>query len=80
MHAFCRLLIFFKIIFFEKFFQEHYRVPNSLYPDQAPRFAGSGLGPNCLQRLSVDDSRRQIVKMKYKTSDILYTCRLSFTV
>ena len=40
--CFCRLLIFFKNIFFEKFFQE-LSVSNSDRPD---------LGPNCLQRLS----------------------------
>ena len=28
---------------------------NSLDPDQARRFIGPDLGPNCLQRLSADD-------------------------
>ena len=32
---FCCLLIFIKIYFFEKFFQEYHRVSNSLDPDQA---------------------------------------------
>ena len=31
-------------------------------PDQARRFVGFDLGPNCLQRLSADDTRRQRVK------------------
>ena len=42
---FCRLLIFFFLLnLFEKFFQEH--------------FVGPDLGPNCLQRLSADDTCR----------------------
>ena len=46
----CLLLNFFKINFFEKFFQEHYQsVSNALDPD---------LGPNCMQRLSADDKVR----------------------
>ena len=32
---------------------------NSLDPDQARRFVGPDLGPNCLQRLSADDTIRQ---------------------
>ena len=32
------------------------RVSNSLDPYQARRFAGPNLGPNCLQRLSTDDT------------------------
>ena len=54
---FCRLLIFFKINFFEKLFQE-YHVSNSLDPDQARHFVGPDLRPNCLQKLSADDTRR----------------------
>ena len=30
-------------------------------PDQARRFVGPDLGPNCLPRLSADDTRRQRV-------------------
>ena len=33
-----------------------FRVSNSLDPDQARHFVGPGLGPNCLQRLSADDT------------------------
>ena len=33
------------------------RVSNSLDIDQARRFVGPDLGPNCLQRLSADDSQ-----------------------
>ena len=37
------------------------RVSNSLDSDQALHFVGPDLGPNCLQRFSVDDTRRQRV-------------------
>ena len=32
---------------------------NRLDPDQAQHFVGLDLGPNCLQKLSADDTRRQ---------------------
>ena len=35
---------------------------NSLDPDQARQFVGPDLGPNCLPRLSADDTGRQGVK------------------
>ena len=61
-HAhFCRLLILFKINFFAKSFKYTIRVFNSLDPDQARLFVGPDLGPNCLQRLSADDTSRQSV-------------------
>ena len=63
---FCRLLIF-KINIFEKLFQES----NNLDPDQARRFVGFDLGPNCLQRLSADDTSRQRVSL-------LSSCSISF--
>ena len=31
---------------------------NSLDPDQARHFVGPDLGPNCLQKLSADETRR----------------------
>ena len=34
---------------------------NSLDPDQARRFVGPDLGPNCLTKLSADDTGRQRV-------------------
>ena len=59
---FCHKLFFsFKINFFEKFFQELPSVSNSLNPDQARHFVGPDLGPNCLQKLSVDDIKRHRV-------------------
>ena len=36
---------------------------NSLDPDQARRFVGPDLGPNCLPRLSVDETGRQRVNV-----------------
>ena len=36
---------------------------NSLDPDQARHFVGLGMGPNCLRRLSADDTRRQRLNM-----------------
>ena len=36
---------------------------NSLDPDQAPRFVRPDLGPNCLPRLSADDTGRQRVQL-----------------
>ena len=35
---------------------------NSLDPDQARRIVGPDLGPNCLPKLSADDTGRQRVK------------------
>ena len=40
------------------------KMSNSLDPDQAQRFVGPDLGPNCLQRLSTDDTSRQRVKQE----------------
>ena len=61
----CRLLRFFllssvelfkKNNYFQKEIQDHYQCQNSLDPDQDGSFIGPDLGPNCLQRLSADDS------------------------
>ena len=46
---FCHM-IFFKIHFLEKFFQEYYQIVQQF-------------GPNFLQRLSADDTRRQRVNI-----------------
>ena len=40
---------------------------NSLDPDQARRIVGPDLGPNCLPRLSADDTGRQRVKMVFES-------------
>ena len=39
--------------------------PNSLDSDQALCFVGPDLVPNCLQKLSADDKRRQIFNRTY---------------
>ena len=44
-------------------------MPNSLDPDQARRFVGPGLGSNCLQRLSADDTGIGNVLDGYTVSD-----------
>ena len=50
---------FFNTNFLKKIFQEHYiRVSNSLNAVQDGRSVCSDLGPNCLQRLSVDNKSR----------------------
>ena len=45
-------------LFLKNSFRNTIRVSNSLEPDQARHFVGPDLGPNCLQRLSADDSQR----------------------
>ena len=60
---------------------------NSLDPDQARRIVGPDLGPNCLPRLSADDTGRQRVKddlisvcfhaRKLKSSNSLFRCQLA---
>ena len=42
-------------------FRNTIRVSNRLDPDQAQRNVGPDLGPNCLQRLSADNTSRQRV-------------------
>ena len=58
---FYSLLIFFKSTFLKNYFRNTIRVSNSVDPDMARRFVGPDFGPNCLQKLSVDDTRRKIV-------------------
>ena len=43
-------MFFFKIIFFEKLFQEYYQSFESLDPDQARHFVGPDLVPKFLQK------------------------------
>ena len=46
-------------IFFKKYcFRDTVRVSNTLDPDQAGKFVGPEMGPNCLQRFSADDMSR----------------------
>ena len=45
-----------KLTFSKNSYRNTIRVSNSLSPDQAQHFVGPDLDPNCLQRLSADDS------------------------
>ena len=62
-HAFLSSSFFLSSVFlfnFKKFFQEYHqslRGSNSLDPDQARRSVWPDLGPNCLPRLSADDTQ-----------------------
>ena len=58
--CFCCLLLFYKMNFFKKLFQEYHQSVNfyCLDQDQAGQFVGPDLGPNCLQMLSVSTSRQ----------------------
>ena len=53
---------FSKSTFSKNSFRNTIRVSNSLDPDQAQHFVGPDLGPNCLQRLSADDTSRHKFK------------------
>ena len=54
---FCCLLIFFQNQLFEKLFQEYHLSVKQIGPDQAGHFVGPDHGPNCLHKLSADDTR-----------------------
>ena len=56
----CSFATFFKINFFKKSFQEMPSVSNSPGLDQAQCFVRPYLGPNCLQKLSADNTSRQL--------------------
>ena len=80
-HAFCRLLMFFKIIFLKKKnFRNTVRVSNIL----DPCFVWPEEGPNCLQ--SADDTFRQRVKLSLllpankKTANVSYMVTLRLTL
>ena len=63
---FGRLLIFFKMIFFMNYScRNTIRVSNSMDPDQARNIVGPDLGPNCLHKLSADDTSRQRVNDRF---------------
>ena len=57
---FCRLLIFSKSNFSKNSFRNTISVSDRMDPDQSQRFVyvGPDLGPNCLQRLSADNTSR----------------------
>ena len=62
LYVFVICWFFSKLIFWNNSFAITIRVPNSLNLDQARRSVRSDLGPNCLQRLSADDTSRQTDK------------------
>ena len=45
---------------------------NSFDLDQGRQFVGPDLGPNCLQRLSADDTRRQSVLHSHSCMQHMY--------
>ena len=45
---------------------------NSLDPDQARHFVGPDLGPNCLQRLTVDGTSGQRVNSLHPSCDFFH--------
>ena len=49
-------------LFIKNSFRNTIRVSSSLNPDQARYFVKPDLGPNCLQRLSADDTSRHEFK------------------
>ena len=51
------MLFYRLLIFFQNSFRNTISVSNRLDPDQARSFVGPDLGPNCLQRLSADDTQ-----------------------
>ena len=51
----CRLLTFFKINFFKKFFQENSQSFKRFGSRSGRRSVSPDLGPNCLQKLSAGD-------------------------
>ena len=67
---FCHLLILFKIYFSENSFRNTISMSKQLDPDQDRHSVGLDLGPNCFQRLSVDDTSRQRVKMQKVSAKI----------
>ena len=51
-------VVFFKINFYEKFYQEYHPSVNSFDQDKVRHFVGYSLGPNCLQGLAADGTSR----------------------
>ena len=58
-HAFLSSAEFFSKLTFSKYsFRNTIKVSNSLDPDQVRQNVGPDLVPNCLQKISADDTRR----------------------
>ena len=57
--CFCRLLIFSsKSTVLKSSFRDTIRMSNSLDTDQARHFVGPDLAPNCLKKISADDTKK----------------------
>ena len=56
------MLNFFEINFFEKLLQENRQSVKQIGSRSGPTFCRPDLGPNCLQKLSADNTRGQRVK------------------
>ena len=61
-HAFLSFAVCFFRVNIKKTNRNTIRLSNSLNPDQTRHFVGPDLGPNCLQKLSTDDTSRQRAK------------------
>ena len=49
---------FFQNQLFQKIFRDMIRISNGLDPDQTQHSVGPDLGPDCLQKLAADHTRR----------------------
>ena len=58
-HAYV-ICLFFKINFFQQFLQEYHQSFKQFGSRSDMTFVGPDLGPNCLQRLSADDTSKQL--------------------
>ena len=54
---------FFQNHLFKKFFQEYHQSVKQFGSRSGPTFVGPDLSPNCLQRLSAEDTCKQRVKV-----------------
>ena len=45
---------------------------NNFDPDQARHFVGPDLGPNCLQRISAEDNRKQSIKVSVVCGKVIF--------
>ena len=59
-HAFLLSVDFFQKKNSKNSFKNTFRASNGLDPDQDRQSVGPDLGPNCLQRLSADDTAKEL--------------------
>ena len=64
-------------MFSKTFFSNRTGVSSRLDPDQVRRFLEPDLGPNCLQRLSADDTSRQRVRLATSliNNSLIFFCK-----